>query len=303
MVTDQVHLHRRDYNLVPQIFPNGEEGYTVSSGVFQIGADLPFLYPVDIKSSGHTPQTAFNQYLSNYHSATAALYDSTSNTMHSLFFGGMSQYAFVNNVLTQNNTVPFVKTISRVSRDSNGNLQEHLLPVEMPALVGASAEFIPNHLLPYTKSEILKISQVTGDSVLAGHIYGGIYSPVTSPFTSNQSNVTNAHSTIYEVWLVKSTVTGLKAVDGRNPLRMSVYPNPANLDMALGLELPYAGDGELYVTDMSGKIVHDRYFKNLNAGKNNIYLSDRLRLRPGVYSFNFVFNGIYNGVEKVVITE
>ena len=43
LITDQVHLHRRDYNLVPQIFPNGEEGYTISSGVFQIGVDLPFL--------------------------------------------------------------------------------------------------------------------------------------------------------------------------------------------------------------------------------------------------------------------
>ncbi len=67
-ITDAVHLRRRDYNLIPQIFPNGEEGLTISSGVFQINADLPFLYPVDITSSGHTPITSFNQYLSNYHS-------------------------------------------------------------------------------------------------------------------------------------------------------------------------------------------------------------------------------------------
>lgn len=85
-VTDAVHLHRRDYNLLPQVFPNGELGYTISSGVFQINADLPFLYPVDIKASGYFPQTSFNQYLSNYHSGKACLYDSTLNNMHSLFF-------------------------------------------------------------------------------------------------------------------------------------------------------------------------------------------------------------------------
>lgn len=94
LITDQVHLHRRDYNLVPQIFPTGEEGYTAFSGVFQNGIDLPFLYPVDIKINEYTPQPTFNQYLSNYHSARLALYDSITNTMHSLFFGGMSQYLY-----------------------------------------------------------------------------------------------------------------------------------------------------------------------------------------------------------------
>ncbi len=34
-ITDPVHLRRRDYNLLPQIFPNGEQGgLTVSSGGF-----------------------------------------------------------------------------------------------------------------------------------------------------------------------------------------------------------------------------------------------------------------------------
>lgn len=68
-ITDAVHLHRRDYNLLPQIFPDGTQGYTISCGVFQINVDLPFLYPVDIKENGYFLQTNFNRYLSNYHSA------------------------------------------------------------------------------------------------------------------------------------------------------------------------------------------------------------------------------------------
>jgi hypothetical protein len=302
-VSDQVHLHRRDYNLMPQIFPNGEEGYTISSGVFQVGIDLPFLYPVDIKASGHTPVIAFNQYLSNYHSAKTSLYDSVNNVMHSIFYGGMSQYSYVNNVLTQDNNVPFVKTISRVSRDASGNLQENVFPNEMPGLIGASAEFIPNHTLPHYESEIIKLSKITGDSALIGHCYGGIYSPQTNPFTANNTGVTNAHNVIYEVWLVKSTVSGLKLVDGRNPLKAVVYPNPTQKQISFKLSLPSNGDLDLFITDVNGKIVAEKSFLGLNQGNHTIDISDKVKLASGVYAFNIVFNGKFNAIEKVVITE
>jgi hypothetical protein len=84
-IADPIHLRRRDYNLLPQIFPDGTEGYTISSGVFQINVDLPFLYPVDITETGYTAITSFNQYLNNYHSAFSCLYDSSANEMHTLF--------------------------------------------------------------------------------------------------------------------------------------------------------------------------------------------------------------------------
>ena len=84
-VSDPIHLHRRDYNLMPQIYPTGDFGYTAFSGVFQVTQDLPFLYPVDITASGHEAITAFNQYLSQYHSAHVALFDESQNAMHNLF--------------------------------------------------------------------------------------------------------------------------------------------------------------------------------------------------------------------------
>ena len=108
-VIDAVHLHRRDYNLVPQIFPDGSQGYMISSGVFQINVNLPFLYPVDIKSSGYEPQTNFNQLLSNYHGAHAEMYSATDQKMHALFFGGMSQYYYTGATLIQDTNVPFEK--------------------------------------------------------------------------------------------------------------------------------------------------------------------------------------------------
>ncbi len=84
--------------------------------------------------------------------------------MHTLFFGGMSQYYYQNNTLIQDNQVPFVKTISRLSRDTNGNFSEHLLPVEMQGFKGSSAEFIPNLNLPHYESNIIKLNEIAQDT-------------------------------------------------------------------------------------------------------------------------------------------
>jgi len=303
IVTDQVHLHRRDYNLMPQVFPNGEEGYTISSGVFQIGVDLPFLYPVDIKASGYTPITSFNQYLSNYHSAKVALFDSINNTMHSLFFGGMSQYTYVNNILTADNNVPFVKTISRVSRDASGNLQEVAFPNQMPSFIGASAEFLPNHTLSHYKNETIKLSQLNGDSTMIGHIIGGIYSAQTNPFTNNVTTTTNAHNTIYEVWLVKNQNAGLHPINGQNPLKAKVFPNPTKKEIQFTVNLPFDGEIDLFITDITGKIIWDKNYSGLKKGQHTIDISQRINLAKGVYNFSFVFEGKFNAIEKVIITD
>lgn len=301
VITDQVHLHRRDYNLMPQIFPDGSEGYMISSGVFQVNIDLPFLYPVEIKASGYTPVTTFNQYLSNYHSANVALYDSVANSMHSLFFGGMSQYYYVNNVLTQDNNVPFVKTISRVSRDANGNLEEDAFANEMPSLIGASAEFIPNDSLSHYTSGVIRLSGLNGDSVLIGHICGGIFSTQLNPFASNNTGVTSASSGIYEVWLVRNVSTGQVPLNGSNPFSASVFPNPSGNAFRANVDLPYSGYLNLNVTDINGKIVRTIGFGALDAGKQTLDLGGKLKLPAGVYTFNFVFDGKFSAVEKVVV--
>lgn len=204
-IADTVHLHRRDYNLLPQIFPDGTMGYTISSGVFQVDEDLPFLYPVDIKEQGYNPITDFNQYLSNYHSAKVCLFDSQCNQMHSLFFGGMSQYYYQNGQLIQDNLVPFTKTISRLTRYADSTLQEFVFSDEMPLLHGASAEFILNTNLPHTSSKIILLSEIQQDTILTGYILGGIQSPIINPFAQNQTNQTSASTTIYAVKLIKNS--------------------------------------------------------------------------------------------------
>ncbi|HEY9177248.1 MAG TPA: hypothetical protein VIN07_06135 [Flavipsychrobacter sp.] len=269
-ITDPVHLRRRDYNLLPQIFPDGTEGFTISSGVFQLTADLPFLYPVDIKASGHTAVTGFNQYLSNYHSATACLYDSASNSMHSLFFGGISQYYYQNGVLTKDDNVPFVKTISRLTRKPDGTLQEFQMPVDMPALKGSSAEFILNPQIAQYGSGIIKMHSFAGDTVMIGHIAGGISSTDPNAFTNNNVNSTAADNTIYEVWLIKGTNADVEVIEGSTNYSIDIFPNPVSTSVNLrikGKDFKYA---DYFLSAIDGRLLGQGSFSGSQV-VNGVY--------------------------------
>jgi hypothetical protein len=300
-INDPVHLHRRDYNLLPQIFPDGTEGFTISSGVFQQGVDLPFLYPVDITASGYTPNTGFNQFLSNYHSAKACLYDSAENRMHNLFFGGISQYYYQNGNLIQDNNVPFVKTISRLTRFADSTLQEFQLPVEMPALKGASAEFIPNRDLPYYENlQIIKLSQIQQDTILIGHVYGGILSPSLNPFTNNQTNTTSADNSIYSVKLIRDTSTGSFLIDGANPYSISIFPNPASTHFFVEYDLEKPVSVKYYVSGTNGELVGKGEVLKKQVGKNKLKLNIPSGTPSQTLFVTFEFDGKYFVNGKVV---
>ena len=299
-ITDAVHLHRRDYNLIPQVFPNGELGYTISSGVFQISADLPFLYPVDIKAGGYFPQTSFNQYLSNYHSGKACLYDAVNNNMHNLFFGGMSQYYYNGSTLVQDDTVPFVKTISRTKRAVDGTLTEYKLPVEMPNLKGSGAEFIPNENLPHYSNEVIKLSDITANEFVIGYIYGGIQSSSPSAFTDNQTNLTSADPTVYEVKLVYNSTLSHDLIDGSNPFSFSVFPNPVfNDTINIQFSIPYQAELEYIMSSVEGKILSEGIIEGLNTGKSEMIFNLE-EAKTNVVILTFVFDHKFYSSKKII---
>lgn len=289
LVTDQVNLHRRDYNLLPHVYPNGESGYLISSGVFQINADLPFLYPVEIKSSGHTAVNGFSQYLSNYHSSKFSAYDSSSGSMHHFFLGGLSQYYFQNGTLVNDPNVPFVRTISRLSQGLDGSYQEFVMPNEMPALLGASAEFIHLETVPHYASEIIDLAALSADSVLVGHVVGGIKSPSLNPFTNNSTNVTDASAVIYQVWLKR---TNLGAIEVQAPLpilNVNLFPNPTKEIAYLDFDLKQKSNVECFILDANGHLVHEVYYEKIKNTKKTLDLK-QLGLKPGTYTIQLIFN-------------
>lgn len=267
-ITDEVHLRRRDYNLLPMIFEDGTAGYTISSGVFQINFDLPFLYPVEIRPDGHTPVTGFNQYLSNYHGAKVSLFDSEQNCMHALFFGGISQFFFEDDVFYQDDLVPFVKTISRLTRASDGTWLEFKLAEEMPFLQGASAEFIPNKDLPHYDHEAIKLSHISSDTIILGHIVGGIFSPQANPFSFNQTHLTEADYSIFEVKLIKEPGTTGVEMNGANPYEVEVFPNPASDRVSIRYQLRNTKPTEYFITTTEGRMLAKGIFYDQSQGSN-----------------------------------
>ena len=267
---DQTNLHRRDYNMSPQIFPNGDEGFTMWSGVFDPN-DLPYLNSVDVTNGTYIVNNSFTQYLSQYHSAKIPIYDVNDNAMHTLFFGGLSQYTLdQNNNLVQDDNVPFVKTISRVTRLNDGNMQEVKLNIEMPTLVGAGAEFIPVHdtSLYYT-DEILDINAIPQQKTLIGYIVGGIESTLPNIFTINDGTQSNASNVVFKVYINKSTV-GLheEVLTGKNIFNLSIYPNPSTNLINLRFNIPDNNQVKVDIYNTLGQSVYTKTYEN-SIGKQN----------------------------------
>jgi hypothetical protein len=288
---DPVHLHRRDYNLLPLLRPQNQEAWLISSGVFQLVNNLPYLYPVEIDSAGIYPKTQFSQLLSNYHSAKISLYDSTLDMHHYLFLGGMARYYYQGNTLIEDNQVPFVNTISRLSRNAQGQFQEFRMTGEMPAFLGASAEFIP--VYPHQPHHhLLQLPAQSNDTLLLGYLVGGIYSPQRNPFSNNQTQLTNAHNSLYQVRLLPGQGTGT-AVRHQNPYFVRVGPNPFKKTVTITFELEKIVAINYLLHDSSGRLLDRGHFTDLSTGINEVELTPIVEANNKVLTLTLIFDQQY----------
>ena len=251
-ITDTAQLHRRDFNVVPQIFPDGGEGLTAFSGVFQTKADLPYLNCVNIDSIAYQPNRNFTQYYNHYHCAKIPLYSASKHEMHNLFFGGIAQYYDSLGTLVQDNNVPFVKTIARVTRDANGSMAEYKLPIEMPALLGAGSEFIPT----------------------AANI-----------FWANEGDLSSASSQLFKVNLIKNKTSAIDNINKHSTgtLKLMVYPNPNDGHMIIEYQLIQSSDVKMILLNHDEKKLEEKIFRNLLAGKHTFNKKIENLSTGGVY--------------------
>ncbi len=298
---DTVNLHRRDYNMAPQIFPNGEKGFTAFSGVFDY-SDMPYLNSVDITApNSYTTNNNFNQYLSQYHSAKLPIYDTAANYMHTIFFGGMSQFTLDDlGNLVEDLDVPFVKTISRISRDGAGVMQEvDLEYIEMPSLVGSGAEFIPVHQY-YYDNEVLDLNAVPNAKTLVGYIYGGIESTEPNIFFINDGTQSFASNVIFKVYINKSSASSLKEItlDGGNVFNLQAYPNPAKRDLSVRYMGVAHQQVSLKIFDVKGKLIQteSRTISEIGTQEQTLDIS---ALTPGSYTI-VLDNGVISDQVKFI---
>lgn len=253
---DTQNLHRRDYNMVPQIFPDGRYGFTMFSGVFQYDQDLPWLNTVDLDSTGFAVNNAFNQHLNQYHTAHLALYNTIENQMHTIFFGGISRYQVddVTGFLIDDVEVPFVKTISMVTRFSDGQMAEVKIG-EMPYLTGASAEFIPQPDVPRYENGVVRLDELDSDTTFVGYILGGIQSSQPNIFFINTGTESAAANRVFKVSLLQNAASSTTAAEPNNLLRVVAIPNPFRDELTVSFETTVRQTITVQILDANGKKV------------------------------------------------
>jgi hypothetical protein len=221
--------------------------------------------------------------------------------MHSLFFGGMSQYAISNGQLVQDNNVPFVKTISRLTRNGQGQLQEFQHTEEMPGLKGSSAEFIPNPALPYFAHDVVHLNPITADTILLGHIFGGILSPTANPFTNNATGTTQADPNLYKVFLIKTTNQGFLPIKPAPEFSFSVFPNPSNLEITLEFKLEKPASIRYFFSNLNGSILEEKELGMMAAGDQKHQLPLHADWAGKTLILTLVNDHKYYHTEKVVV--
>lgn len=300
--TDAEQLHRRDYNLFPQIFPDGREGYTAFSGVFRYDANLPFLNSVDIDADGYVVNYDFLQYYNHYHSAGIPMYSADENEMNTLFFGGIAQFYLENGERIQDDEVPFVKTIARVSRSANGDMEEHVLDQELPAYLGTGAEFILAEDIPTYENGVIRLDDLpTADSLLVGYIYGGIQSEAANIFFVNDGTQSIATSGVFAVYLLGEGTNAVEADSAAEEFPLRLFPNPVKNSFTLEFDLPQAFAAiDLEIIDAGGRTVFTTRLTDLTQGPQRYLWTAPRDLATGAYVLSLSSDGRLLGSTRFI---
>jgi hypothetical protein len=304
-VIDTAAFHRRDYNVVPQLFPDGKEGLTAFAGVFQVNADIPILDAVNIADDGYAFVSDFAQYYNHYHCANMPLYSTSTGEMHTIFFGGIAQYYEHEGILTEDSDVPFVTTIARVTRDRHGRMAEYKLPSEMPQLLGASAAFIPARGIPAYENGVIKLDELTTDSMMVGYIYGGIKSNDANIFWVNDGTESVAQNVLYKVYVLRgaNTTTHILNPQSTNGTQLQIYPNPAEKTFTFVYHLDHAKKVLLTVTTEQGKsLLVEDISSQLVRGNNRFTKEIKSFKIGGVYLVTVTTDGVA-AMQRIVVKE
>jgi hypothetical protein len=203
-------LRRRDLNVVPILQSDGNGGYIQSlsalSGVFYNGSGA-WTVPVEISANGTTSMAdptapgTFKQGMNNYRSPVISLYDSATDSTHSVLLGGISlqYYDYGNSTFVTDENLPFIDQSTDIVRTDTGNYTQYLLnsaayPTilstqtnDQPLLFGAGAQFVPASGLPMIDG-LIDMANITSPTLL-GYVYGGIEADAGDFGNSTASNL------------------------------------------------------------------------------------------------------------------
>lgn len=173
-ITDPVNFHRRDFRMSSVILPNGQAAMEVYGGVFTPDNSV-YRQPITIMKGGRTYISPYRQYFSQYDCPQIPLYDARTRAMNTIFLGGISLYNYdpTTQTISEDTNIPFINTITDLVQGANGIDQEYVLPVQLPGLMGAEAQWMPTSSAPQYPNGVIKLRAIRRPTTV-GYMYGGI---------------------------------------------------------------------------------------------------------------------------------
>jgi hypothetical protein len=216
--------HRRDLNVADIIQADGATpAACIYGGVFRAGQTAGYTTPIDL-TFATTPSTVavrggFQQALNHYDCANVTIFDTTSSSSFTTFFGGISQYHYdvATNTLVEDqqnfpkgvNGLPFINSISTIQHQpAAGAFAQFIQPTALPALVGTDAQFLASPTLQTSgqlfPNGVINLAKLSGRT-LVGHIVGGIESYGPYSLLVKQKPSTVASTRLFEIWITPGT--------------------------------------------------------------------------------------------------
>lgn len=245
---DTTNFHRRDLTTCAMVNPDGSFGIGAYGGVFQKNADMPYVEPILMASNGTTTVKSYQQQMSQYTCAVLPVYNRDTKSMYTTFFGGISLYDYDPGTgkLTRDTLLPFISDVTTLSSFSNGTMEEALLPVQLPGLLGSNSKFVLNKSIPAYSNEVVDYKQLANTYQLAGYILGGIHAQ------AGNFGQSTANSTIYRVYIKSLASVGIP--DESSSIHdFTVFPNPAAQHTAIKFNMKRSDHVKIRLTDITGK--------------------------------------------------
>ncbi|MCW3103889.1 MAG: hypothetical protein JWO09_2329 [Bacteroidetes bacterium] len=279
-LADTNNFHRRDLNVGPIVQPDGSFALEAYGGVFKKTQNLPFLEPITITSAGTSVNMAYQQVMSHYTCANIPVFDSLSGSMYSTFLGGISLYDYnaSTGLVAMDTLVPFINDITTMTTHSSGAVEETVLPVQLPGLLGSNAKFVLNENIAHYANEVIHIRNLPNTRVLAGYMLGGIRAQQGNFGTSA------ANDTVYRIYLTPNNVP--IGIDELSSIQnTSLFPNPSSQSSTLTFSLKNTEYVKVSVYDLTGKEIMKVADEEMQKGNHQVLINTS-RLPAGVYFCN-----------------
>ncbi len=298
-IYDTTTFHKRDYNLVHSVKPNGGLALTLYGGVFKSYIDLPYQEPVYIESNGtYSIDYTFQQKMMQYTSSNFLLFDSTNGSMHTTYLGGTSLYYHDqnSNTLIRDTLVPFVRDISTLTKTSNGTSSEYIHSLKLPALIGTNSIVITEPSLPHYSNGVIKLASLSGRTLI-GYLFGGIRALFPN------SGQTYPNDQIYKIFVTRNPF-GIQPIGGNIPSEYSLsqnYPNPFNPVTRILFDVPERSFVNITLFDILGREIKQAVNEELLPGKYSVEV-DISTLSSGVYYYRME-SGSFIRTRKMVLVK